>query len=199
MLLPLYYLEQGHRINYMSEYIDQKKEEFDKTFEMLQKELSSIRAGSASPALVESIMVDAYGNKTPIPQLASVSVPEPRQIVIQPWDASLLKSIEKAIADSDIGASPVNEGEVIRIVIPPLTEERRDDFVKQTKKKCEDSKVRIRTTRESIKDAIHKAEKDKEITEDEKYRHVEKLDAAIREHQDKVDSICQQKETEIRS
>ncbi|MBT6955547.1 MAG: ribosome recycling factor, partial [Candidatus Jacksonbacteria bacterium] len=88
----------------MSQYIDQKKEEFEKTFEMLQKELSSIRAGSASPALVESIMVDAYGNKTPIPQLASVSVPEPRQIVIQPWDASLLKSIEKAIADSDIGA-----------------------------------------------------------------------------------------------
>ena len=183
----------------MSEYIDQKKEEFDRTFEMLQKELNSIRAGSASPTLVESIMVDAYGNKTPIPQLASVSVPEPRQIVIQPWDASLIKNIEKAIADSDIGASPINEGEIIRIVIPPLTEERRDEFVKQTKKKCEDSKVRIRATRESIKDAITKAEKDKEITEDEKYRHIEKLDTAIREHQDKIDDICQKKEVEIRS
>ena len=134
----------------------------------LEKDFGKLRTGRATTALVDSIVVDYYGTPTPIGQLSSISVPDSKTITIQPWDKGAFGSVEKAIMISDLGLNPVNDGTIIRIVIPPRTEERRKDLVKIAKKYTEDAKVAIRNVRRDMNDALKKMEKDKDISEDEK-------------------------------
>lgn len=151
----------------MSERTQSYEEKMKKTVKSLESDLSTIRAGRANPRVLDKIMVDYYGTPTPLNQVGNVSVPEARMIVIQPWESNLLKGIEKAILSSDLGINPTNDGKVIRLVFPELTEERRKSLTKDVKKKAEDSKVAIRNIRREAIDAFKKLEKKSEITEDE--------------------------------
>ncbi|MBQ4133714.1 MAG: ribosome recycling factor [Desulfovibrionaceae bacterium] len=146
------------------------RERMEKTLTALDREFSKLRTGRASTDLVDSIKVDYYGTVTPINQLATVSIPDSRTISIQPWDRGAFSAIEKAIQKSDLGLNPVNDGKVLRISIPPLTEERRKELVKVAKKYTEDAKVAMRNIRREANDALKKAEKDKTITEDDHRR-----------------------------
>lgn len=143
------------------------KTKMEKSIEVMKADFNTIRAGRANAAVLEKITVDYYGTATPIQQIASVSTPEPRMLAIQPWDASALKLIEKAILASDLGINPTNDGKVIRLLFPQLTEERRKDLTKQVKKMAEDSKVAVRNIRRDALDSFKKAQKAGEITEDD--------------------------------
>ena len=143
------------------------EEKMKKTISVLEEEFSLIRAGRANPNILNSIMIDYYGVPTPLPQVGNISVPEARLLQIQPWDAGILSAIEKAILASDLGITPNNDGKVIRLVFPELTEERRKDLTKEVKKKGEESKVSIRNIRREATDDFKKMEKNKELTEDE--------------------------------
>ena len=143
------------------------EEKMNKTISVLQENFSEVRAGRANPAILNKIRVDYYGTPTPINQVAGISVPEARLIVIQPWDISLLKEIEKEILKSDIGINPNNDGKVIRLAFPELNEERRKELVKEVKKMAEDSKVSIRSIRREAMDEAKKLQKDNQMTEDE--------------------------------
>ena len=173
------------------------KEKMEKSISVYEEKLSEVRAGRANPAILNKIRIDYYGTPTPINQVAGVSVPEARLIVIQPWDASVLKEIEKAILASDLGITPNNDGKVIRLNFPPLTEERRKDIVKQVKKIAEDSKVSIRSIRRDSIESYKKAKKDGEITEDD-LKNIEKeiqnlTDSSIND----IDNLVKKKEAEI--
>ena len=168
------------------------KQVFNKTYESMQKSLNAlakdyaaIRAGRANPAVLDKVMVDYYGAPTPINQLAAVSVAEARTLVIQPWDISVLKDIEKAIQTSEIGINPQNDGKIIRLIFPPLTEDRRREIVKDIAKMGEDSKVSIRTIRRDAIDKLKKMKKDSAITEDD-------LKQAEKQVQDLTDKFCKE-------
>lgn len=143
------------------------EDKMQKSIESLEREYNSIRAGRANPHVLDKIKVDYYGTPTPLQQVGNISVPEPRIITIQPWETSLLKAIEKEIMQSDIGINPTNDGKVIRLVFPELTEERRKELAKDVKKKGEAAKVAVRNIRRDANDALKKWEKSKEISEDE--------------------------------
>jgi len=181
----------------MSQIIDQHKEDYDKVIEHLKTEISCIKTGRATPLIVENIQVNCYDSKMPIPQLASISVPEPKNIVIKPWDKTIIKEIEKAIVNADIGLNPVNEGDQIRITLPALTEEDRITLVKLLHQKLEKSRIAIRGVRDKIKEIILKMEKDKEIGEDERYREQKELDEFTSEYNEKIKEIGERKEEEI--
>ena len=168
-----------------------------KTCESLSTQLATLRAGRANASVLDQIQVDYYGSPTPIQQVASIATPDPRTLVIQPWDGSVLKGIEKAILASDLGLNPQNDGRIIRLVFPPLTEERRKDLVKQTKKYAEESKVAIRNIRRDAIEKFKKQQKASEITEDD-YKIAEKdvqklTDDFIKE----IDKIADKKEKEL--
>ncbi len=165
--------------------------------EALQRELSTIRTGRASPALVEQLHVEYYGTPTPLQQLATISVPDPRQLTIQPWDRTQLGAIEKAIQKSDLGLTPNNDGSVIRINLPPLTEERRKDLVKLVHKKTDESKVAVRNVRRDVHDKLRDQEKAKQISEDELKRSTERLQKLTDKYIDELDKVGQAKEHEI--
>lgn len=165
--------------------------------EALTHDLTAIRTGRASPGLLERVRVDYYGTATPVPQVAAVSTPEARLIVIQPWDRTMLGPIEKAILKSDLGLNPTNDGKVIRLAIPPLTEERRRDLVKMIKKRVEESKVAVRNCRRDGVDHFKKLEKDKKISEDESRRGQERLQKHIDSVIAEIDRIGQRKEQEV--
>jgi len=168
-----------------------------KTCEALNTQLATIRAGRANAAVLDQIQVDYYGVPTPIQQVASVGSPDPRSLLIQPWDASVLKGIEKAILASDLGINPQNDGRMIRLVFPPLTEERRRDLVKQTKKYGEESKVAIRNIRRDAIDKFKKQQKASEITEDD-YKIAEKdIQKLTDEYIKEIDKIVEKKEKEL--
>jgi ribosome recycling factor len=173
------------------------KEKMDKAIQAFSRELSTIRAGRANPGLLEKVMVDYYGVPTPIIQLAGISVPEARLLVIQPYDKSILKDIEKAILASDLGLTPSNDGSVIRITIPPLTEERRRELVKLVKKYSEDAKVAVRNIRRDANDELKKLEKNGEITEDELRSYTDDIQKITDEHVAKIDAITKEKEKEV--
>ncbi len=177
--------------------INDYKPNFQKTIDFLQKELGSIKTGRATPALVENIEVDAYGSKMPLKGVASVTIPDPKTIYIEPWDKSLTKAIEKAISESGIGLNPVSDGKGLRIVLPQLTEERRKELVKVMKEKLEEARQGIRRTRDEVKSKIVAEEKDKKISEDEKYRRQEELDKISGEYNDLVKKMGDEKEREI--
>ncbi len=175
------------------------EERMEKTLGVLEENLSEIRAGRANPAILNKVTVDYYGVPTPINQVAGISVPEARLIVIQPWDASILKEIEKAILASDIGLNPNNDGKVIRLSFPELTEERRKELVKDVKKIGEDSKVSIRSIRRDGIDESKSMQKEGLITEDDLKRAEEQIQKLTDKKIEEIDSIVSKKEKEIMS
>ena len=168
-----------------------------KSLSVYEENLSEVRAGRANPAILNKITVDYYGVATPINQVAGVSVPEARLIVIQPWDASILKEIEKAILASDIGLNPNNDGKVIRLNFPELTEERRKELVKDIKKMAEDAKVSIRAIRRDGMEDLKSKQKNSEITEDDKTRGEENIQKLTDKYVAEIDKILANKEKEI--
>ena len=165
--------------------------------EALKQDVSSIRTGRASSALIERVTVDYYGTPTPINQVASISIPEARLLVIQPWDRKMLIDIEKAIQKSDLGINPNNDGQVIRLAIPPLNEERRRDMVKTLHKKLDEHKVAVRNVRRDAQDKLRDREKKKEVSEDELKRSTERLQKLTDRYIDEMDKVGKTKELEI--
>ena len=167
------------------------------SIEALKKELSTVRTGRASPTLIEGIMVDYYGVPTPLNQLASVTVPEARLLVVQPWDKQSLPSVEKAILKHGLGLNPVSDGSVLRLAIPPLTEERRKDLVRVVRKKVEDGRVEVRNIRRDILEQLRAMEKNKEISQDESKRAQEQLQKLTDYHVIQMDALAEEKEKEV--
>jgi ribosome recycling factor len=179
--------------------VTQLKSRIDKTLEDLKRDLSKVRTGRASTSLLDGIKVDFYGTPTPLNGVASVQAPEPRLITIKPWDKSVLKEIDKAIREANLGLNPMNDGELIRLPFPPLTEERRKDIAKQVKSKGEEHKVAIRNIRRDANEALKVMLKDKKITEDDNKRHQEKVQKETDAGVAKVDEIVAAKEKEVMS
>lgn len=175
------------------------EEKMNKTISVLQENFSEVRAGRANPAILNKIRVDYYGTPTPINQVAGISVPEARLIVIQPWDISLLKEIEKEILKAEIGINPNNDGKVIRLAFPELNEERRKELVKEVKKMAEDSKVSIRSIRREAMDEAKKLQKDNQMTEDELKGAEDKIQKLTNNKIAEIDKILAEKEKEIMS
>jgi ribosome recycling factor len=176
---------------------DQTKASMLKSVESLQKDLRRIRTGRASLALLDGIMVDYYGSSTPINQLATLSIPEARQIVIQPWDSAAVPDIEKAILKSELGLNPSNDGKLIRINLPPLTAERRKELVKIVRKMAEEYKVQIRNHRRDANEYLKEMKKEKEIAEDDMHKAQEKIQKVTDDYIAKLDKIVVEKEQEI--
>lgn len=168
----------------------------EKALGALKRDLATLRAGRATPAILDRVQAEYYGAMTPVNQLGSITTPDSRTLVIQPWDKSALAAIEKAILKSDVGLTPANDGSIIRLVVPPLTEERRQDLVKATKKFGEDAKVAIRNIRRDANDDIKKLEKG-EISEDESRRHQDDVQKLTDRYVAEVDKILAAKEKEI--
>ena len=181
------------------EVLAQAKDKMNKSISAFSRELASIRAGRASASLLDRISVDYYGAPTPINQLAGVSVPEARLLVIAPYDKSVLGEIEKAIMKSDIGITPTNDGTVIRLTIPALTEERRKELVKVVKKEAEEAKVAVRNVRRDANDDLKKLEKNGEITEDDLRGFSDDIQKITDENIAKIDELAKEKEKEILS
>ncbi len=179
------------------EVVDTMLEKMNKSVAVYKKELTSMRAGRANPQLLDRILVDYYGTPTPINQVANVSIPDPRIIQIAPWEQSMLKAIEKAIQKSDLGINPSNDGKVIRLLMPELTEERRKDLVKQTRKLAEECKRAIRSIRREANDQIKKMKKDNLITEDEQKTTEDKIQKATDKIVKEVDAVTADKEKEL--
>jgi ribosome recycling factor len=169
----------------------------EKAIASFQKELNRLRTGRATPALLEGIRVDYYGTPTPIQQTAAVTIPESRLIVIQPWDKSMIEHISKAIQKANLGLSPSSDGNVIRIAIPPLTEERRKELVKIVKKMGEEAKVSVRNIRREANENMKKLEKDKKLSEDESHRAMDDVQKATDEKVKEIDQILEEKQKEI--
>ena len=181
----------------MQEHLKLYEDKMEKSLDVLLDEYASIRAGRANPHVLDRIRVDYYGTPTPLQQVGNVSVPEARMIVIQPWEKSLLKEIEKAILVSDLGINPTNDGNVIRLVFPELTEERRKDLAKDVKKKGEGAKVAVRNIRRDAMDSIKKMEKAGDISEDDLKQGEEKIQKITDKMIEKVDKAIETKTKEI--
>ena len=181
----------------VKEIIANNEERLEKSIAALKREFGSLRAGRATPSLLDKVMVDYYGTPTPVNQVAKVSVPEPRMILITPWEKSLMHDIEKPIMKSDLGLSPNSDGTAIRLSIPQLTQERRQELVKTGGKKAEEAKVASRNIRRDGNDAIKKLEKAKEITEDESKKGQESVQKLVDKYIKTVDTLREAKEKEI--
>jgi ribosome recycling factor len=179
------------------EIIAKARQQMEKSIEALQKDFSKVRTGRASVTLLDGVRVDYYGTPTPLNQLATLAVPEARQITIQPWDQSVLKEIEKAIQKADLGFTPNNDGKLLRVNIPPLTEERRRDLAKQIKKMAEAAKVAIRNQRRDINDELKVVKNDKKINEDVFHKAQDDVQKVTDEFIKKCDELSNQKEKEI--
>lgn len=181
-------------INEITTNMEQK---MHKSVDALKVDLASLRAGRATPSLLEKVMVEYYGTPTPVTQVASVTVPEPRMIVIQPWEKTIMKDIEKAIMKSDLGLNPNSDGVCIRLSLPQLTEDRRKDLVKVVHKKAEEYRVVVRNLRRDANDAIKKTEKAKEITEDEAKKGADQVQKITDKIMKEIDSVASNKEKEV--
>jgi ribosome recycling factor len=181
----------------MDAFFQPYQPKFDQALAHLREDLGSLRVGRANPMIVEGIVVEAYGAKSPLKQVASISVPEARTLVIQPWDKSIAKDIEKAIIAANIGINPINEGQQIRLVIPQLTEESRRELTKLVSEKMEKARITIRQIRDEIKDAVQAGEKDGDLTEDDRYNLQKKLDELVKEYNEEVKTQGEAKEREI--
>ena len=177
--------------------LNQYEEKMKKSLANLEEEYGAIRAGRANPRILDRIQVDYYGTPTSLQGVANISVPEARMIQIQPWDAGLIKDIEKAILASDLGLTPANDGKVIRLVFPELTEERRKELVKDVKKKGEDTKVAIRNIRRDANDAVKKEAKANEISEDDQKQLEDKIQKLTDGYVKKIDQAIDAKSTEV--
>lgn len=181
----------------INEILEELNASIDKAHESLKRDLSRIRAGRANPAILDGVRVEYYGTPTPLKQLASISVPEPRMIVLKPFDRSQIQPIEKAIMEGQLNLNPSNDGELIRIPMPPLTEERRKDLVKVARKSGEECKVAIRKARHDAKDMIDSLQKEGEVGEDDAERARKELEEIVKNGTSKVDEIVGKKEVDI--
>jgi ribosome recycling factor len=181
----------------LKDVLKDARERMDKAVESLQADLRSIRTGRASPALVEKLTVDYYGAPTPLNQLAGITVPEPRMLMIRPWDRSTMGIIEKSILKSDLGLTPTNDGQVIRLIIPQLTEERRRDLNKLVAKRVEEARVAVRNIRRDGIDMLRELEKEKLISEDEMYEGRDEIQELTDKYIKQLDEIGKVKEAEI--
>ncbi|MBT2530660.1 ribosome recycling factor [Arthrobacter sp. ISL-48] len=173
------------------------EDKMDKAVEVAKEDFASIRTGRANPGLYNKVLVDYYGSPTPLQQLASFAIPDARTILITPFDKTALRDIERALSDSEVGANPSNDGNVIRITIPDLTQERRKEYVKIVKTKGEDAKVSIRNIRRKAKETLDRLVKDGEAGEDEGSRAEKELDALTKSHVDGIDELLKRKEAEL--
>lgn len=181
----------------MSAQANAAKEKMDKALVALQNELKKVRTGRAQVSMLDAIRVNYYGTPTPLNQVAALSTPDARSFLISPWEASILKEIESSIVKSDLGMTPQNDGKVIRLRVPELTEERRKDLVKNIKKVCEDARVAVRMVRRDANDAIKKAVKEKTMSEDEQKRLETEIQKVTDDHIKKIDQVAADKEKEL--
>ncbi|MBT0663246.1 ribosome recycling factor [Geobacter pelophilus] len=173
------------------------KSHMEKTIDALRREYQKVRTGRASTSLLDDIKIDYYGTPTAVNQVATLAVPEPRTITLQPWEAKLIPLIEKAIMNANIGVTPANDGKLIRLVLPPLTEERRKEIVKQLKKMAEEAKVALRNIRRDAIDGVKKLEKDKQISEDDLKRAEKDVQDLTKNYENKIDEVLAHKEKEV--
>lgn len=177
--------------------LNEYKKKMEQAIEYLNKSYSEIRAGRANPTILNKVIVSYYGVPTPIHQIAGISVPEARMILVQPWDQNILKEVEKAINEANLGITPMNDGKVIRLVFPELTEERRIEITKDVKKKQEETKITIRNIRREANDDILKSKKEDNLSEDETKRMEDNIQDLTDKYTKKIDEIAEQKEKEI--
>jgi ribosome recycling factor len=173
------------------------EEKMEKAVEVAKEDFAAIRTGRANPAMFSRLLVDYYGSPTPMMQLASFQTPEARTVLITPYDKSAMGAIEKALRDSDLGANPADDGNVIRVVLPQLTEERRRDYIKIARGKAEEARVSVRNIRRKAKEAIDRLVKDGEVGEDEGARAEKELEGTTKKHVDTIDELLSRKETEL--
>lgn len=176
--------------------LNTKKIDFQKIVDHTREDLNSVRTNRLTPAIIENLKIEVYGAKMPLNQLASINIPEPKQLMVEPWDKNIIKNIEKDIETASLGFSVKNEGNFLRLTMPPLTEETRQKMIKVIKEKSEAGRVSLRNLRDKIKEEINLAEKNKEISEDEKYRSIEKLDNLTRDFTEEINKFSKQKEEE---
>jgi ribosome recycling factor len=181
----------------VNQVIDDGSSRMDGALSSLQSQYAKLRTGRASTSLVEAVKVDYYGTPTPLNQIASISVPVSRTITIQPWDKGAFGNVERAIQKSDLGLNPINDGKIIRISIPPLTEDRRKDLVKVAKKYAEDAKIAVRNVRRDLNETLKKMQKNKEITEDDLRKGMDEVQSTTDEYIKTVDETLEEKEKEI--
>lgn len=181
----------------IKDFLNQKKPGFEGVLNFYKNDIATIRTGRATPSLVEDISVDYYGHRMRVKELATITAPEPRSLSIQPWDKGAVEAISGAIRKSEIGLNPVVDGQIIRLNIPPLTEERRKEFIKVLKQKTEETRVKIRHIREEAWDKIQKMEKDGEIREDDKFKGKDELQKMTDEYNKKIEEIEKKKEAEL--
>jgi ribosome recycling factor len=181
----------------IEDILKQAEGKMRKAIEVAKEEFSGIRTGRANPALLQRLTVDYYGAPTPLQQLASISAPEARLLVVSPYDRNATAAIEKAIRNSDLGINPANDGQVIRLAFPPLTEERRKEYVKLAKHRAEEARTAIRNVRRHEKDAMERMEKDGEVSQDELHRAEQRLQQVTDKYVGEVDSMLQHKEREL--
>ena len=177
--------------------VEDAKKRMEDALEAVRREFASVRTGKATPALLDTVRVDAYGSKMPLNQVATVSTPEPTLILVQPFDKTLIGEVEKAILTSDLGLNPANDGNVIRVPIPPLNEERRKEYAKLLHKMAEEGKISVRHARRTVREELHKKVKDHEIGEDEGRRREDALEKLTHEYSDKIDELMKHKEEEV--
>lgn len=181
----------------MNQYIQSKQEDFQAAIDFFKKDIANLRVGRANPSILDGVQVEAYGVRTPLSGLASITVTDARSMTVAPWDKNLLKDVEKAIVEANLGVGAVNEGDKIRITVPQMTEENRKDLVKKLNEKMESARIRIRQARDEVKEDIERAEKDKEISEDDKFRFIGELDEEVRNRNDELKGVRDKKEEEI--
>ncbi|HLU25566.1 MAG TPA: ribosome recycling factor [Longimicrobiales bacterium] len=177
--------------------IAEARAQMEKALEAVRREFASVRTGKATPALLDTVRVEAYGSKLPLNQVATVSAPEPRMLVIQPWDKGLLSAIEKAVRGSELGLNPVNDGNVLRVPIPPLTEERRRELVKLLHKMAEDGRIAVRQARQEGNKEIKRRQQAHEISEDDAHRELQQVQTLTDEYIAKIDELLKAKEKEV--
>ncbi|MEW5928402.1 MAG: ribosome recycling factor [Gemmatimonadota bacterium] len=181
----------------MPSSLNNARERMEKALETVRREFSGVRTGKASPALLDSVRVEAYGSMLPVNQVGQVSAPEPRMLTVVPYDKSLIKAVERALRESDLGLNPSNDGATIRIPLPPLTEERRREYVKLLHRYAEEGRVAVRQARQHANDDIKKRQKDGELTEDEMRRSQDQVQKLTDEYVHKVDDLLKKKEAEV--
>lgn len=177
--------------------ISEKKGEFQKAVDHFKEDLATIRSGRAHPAILDKVMVESYGNMTPLKGVASINVPDAKTLAIEPWDANLVKEIEKALIAAELGMQPTVQGKLIRLVMPPMSDERRKQLVKVLKEKAEAARVAMRGVREKVREHIIKMEKDKQMGEDDRFRAQDELDKMTKQFTEEVDKLAGEKEKEV--
>lgn len=181
----------------MHPFLSDSKPQFQKTVDHLKEELAALRTGRAHPALVEKVMVDAYGTLTPLKGVGSVTIPDAKTIAIEPWDANLVKSVEKALLDAQLGMNPTVQGKMIRLVMPAMTEDRRKELVKIVKEKAEEARKSVRSVREKVREKVGEMEKSKQLTEDDRFKAQDELDKMAKEFSALIEKMIEEKEKEI--